>query len=140
MRKPTTLRVVRATVLLAALSAPAQVSAFFWSGPGCFVANMFGMGNFTGGLHFSMGGGSHAGFHGPGYARPYGYPPPHVPPHPFAYPAPLMTPAAEPPARSTRSARDILEANIWSERSPDLQLPEAGNRNTAPPNRWRHGR
>jgi len=140
MRNSTTLRLVSATVLLAALSAPAQVSAFFWSGPGCFVANMFGMGNFTGGLHFSMGGGSYGAGPGLGYGHPYGYPPPYVPPHPFAYPAPLMSPAAEPPARSPRSARDILEANIWSERTTHPPSPEAGDRSMAPPNRWGQGR
>jgi len=140
MRHPTTTQFIRMTALLIALSAPAQASAFFWSGPGCFMASMLGMGNFTGGLHFSMGGGGYGAGRGLGYGYPYGYPLQGVPPHPFAHSAPLMSPAAEPLTRSTRSAHDILEANIWSERSAVLPLPEAAERNMAPPNRWRHGR
>jgi hypothetical protein len=142
MRHSTTTQLIRTTVLVAALSAPAQASAFFWSGPGCMMANMLGMGNFTGGLHFSLGSGGHGAGRGLGYGYgyPYGYQHPGGPPHPFAYSPPRMSPAAEPPARSTRSARDILEANIWSERTTDLQPAEAEDRNMAPPNRWRHGR
>ena len=139
MRISTTKRLVGRVVLFASLAAPAHLSAFFWSGPGCLVANMFGMGNFTGGLDFSMGGGGYGAGSGHGYGRPYGYPPPGAFPHPSAYPLPLMSPA-KPPAGSARSARDILQANIWSERGADLQPLEAGDRDTAPPNRWQYGR
>lgn len=140
MRNSTKTRLISATALLAALSAPAQVSAFFWSGPGCFITNMLGRGNLTGDLHFSMGLGSYGVGRGLGYGYPYAYPLPGAPPHPYAHSAPLISPAAELPARSAGNAREIFEGNVWSERTTDLQLPEAGDRNVAPPNQWRHRR
>ena len=131
---------LRTALLLAALSVPTQASAFFWSGPGCAMANLLGMGHFTGGLHFSLGAGGYGTGRGLGYGYPYGYPGAGAPPYRFAYPPPPMSPAANPPARSAPSAREILDANIWSERATDLELPAAGDRQRSPPNRWQHGR
>jgi hypothetical protein len=145
MRNATTKRLAKAALLLAPLAAPAPLGAFFWSGPGCIVANMLGMGGGTGGLHFSIGGHGYGAGRGLGYGppygyQPYGYPLPGARPHPFAHLEPLMSPAAAPNIRSTGSARDILEANIWSDRRTGVRPFEAGDGNTAaPPNRWRQG-
>jgi hypothetical protein len=71
MRKAMFSNIVPAAVLAIAASSPLQVSAF-WSGPGCFIANMMTGGLVSGGVGFSLGGlGSRYGHVG-GAIHPYG--------------------------------------------------------------------
>lgn len=140
MRNSTKMRLAGWMVLLASLSAPMQAGAFFWSGPGCFVADMLGMGSPGAGLHFSVGTGAHGAARGFGYGYPYGYPPPPAAADRFAHRAPPMPSATKPPHRSTPSARDTLDANLWSDEMGNFQHVEADGRDAAPRNRWYPGR
>jgi hypothetical protein len=71
MRKAMFGKIIPAAVLAIAASSPLQVSAF-WSGPGCFIANMMTGGMVSGGVGFSLGGrGSRYGHVGGGI-HPYG--------------------------------------------------------------------
>ena len=97
---------VRAAALIGIVTLPMQASAF-WSGPGCMIADMFGMGNVYGGISFSVGGGGYGSSRGPTYGYAYAYGHPYAPgpvygrPYPGHY-APPMTPYAPPLAAPFR--------------------------------------
>lgn len=89
------------------VAVPMQVSAF-WSGPGCMLADMFGMGNVAGGISFSVGGGGYGSSRGPtygygyAYGHPYGQGPVYGTPYPGHYAPPMMSygpPPSPPPFR-----------------------------------------
>ena len=105
------LKLLAAAALVGIVALPMQASAF-WSGPGCMLANMFGMGNVAGGISFSVGGGGYGSSHGPayGYAYAYGHPyglpyghpygegPVYATPYPGHYAPPMMPYSPPPPA------------------------------------------
>ena len=87
MRKAMFSKIIPTAVLAIVASSPLQVSAF-WSGPGCFIANMMTGGMVSGGVGFSLGGrGSRYGHVGGGI-HPYGvgYPVDTVYPYGVGYP------------------------------------------------------
>lgn len=128
--------VIGAAALVAVVTIPDPVSAFFWSGPGCFVANMLGMGS-AGGLHFSVGGSAFGS--GPGYGHHTGYPPPPRVFHPRLPPAPLMSPTHYAPFEPPHRPQHIIEGNTWRSQTTDRQPFASGRGATAPGNLWRQG-
>lgn len=129
MRKARIWSVVPAAVLAVVLFVPVPVAAF-WSGPGCFVANMMTGGAFSGGIGFSMGG------RGATYAPPYGVAPPYARPHPVGPGAAWMSPASPNHAdgATLRRAADLLQENVWS--SELREPPHAVGIAPGPRNRW----
>nr|WP_296748914.1 sulfur globule protein [Thioalkalivibrio sp.] len=103
------LKIIAAAFLIAMVAAPMQASAF-WSGPGCMLANMFGMGGVSGGIGFSAGGGAYSSSHGPGYRYgyayiypyPYGYGPVYETPYTGYYAPPMLPYGPPPPAAPFR--------------------------------------
>lgn len=141
MHKRAKRRFFGAAVLLLAVSLPTQVNAFFWSGTGCFMPSMPGMGDVGGGLHFSVGGGTFGSGLGPtpGYGYPRAYPPPPGPPRP----APRQDPAMSSSSQAQSNARrtyNTSEANTWRGGITRRQSFEAGDADMTPSNRWSHGR
>jgi hypothetical protein len=65
-------KLLTTAALACIVAVPLQASAF-WSGPGCMLADMFGMGNVAGGISFSVGGGGYGSSRGPVYGYGYGY-------------------------------------------------------------------
>lgn len=134
MRDIRAMNVLPFLLLTGALSLPAPASAF-WSGPGCFLANMLGGGGLSGGFGFS------AGARGSVYGYPYGAPPLYGAPYPFDPGAPLMSPALPPRAgEAPQRPAEFLQANRWSHTA--LTQPEAAEAQRAveppaPRNRWR---
>lgn len=141
MHKLARRRFIGAAVLLLAVSLPTQVNAFFWSGPGCLVANMLGMGSVGGGLHFSVGGATFGSGAGPapryGYRR--AYPPPPGPPRPAPRQQPAMSSSSQAQSNASRT-HNMSEANTWRGGITPRKSFEAGDTGMAPPNRWSHGR
>jgi hypothetical protein len=129
MRKARFWKIFPAVAVLAvAASAPAPLAAF-WSGPGCFMANMMTGGMLSGGVGFSIGG------RGTAYGNPYGSGYPYGLPYTVGPTSGWMSPA--PPAgaegRTPRRAAEILEANVWSS---DARAPRAPGAAPEPRNRW----
>lgn len=93
-----------AAFLVAMVAVPMHAGAF-WSGPGCMLANMFGMGGVSGGIGFSAGGGGYGSSHGPGYGYgyayvypyPYGHGPVYGAPYPGHYVPPMIPYGSQPP-------------------------------------------
>jgi len=91
------------------MAVPMQAGAF-WSGPGCMLANMFGMGGMSGGIGFSAGGGGYGSSHGPGYGYgyayvypyPYGHGPVYGTPYPGHYAPPMIPYDTQPPTAPFR--------------------------------------
>jgi hypothetical protein len=100
-------KIVAVAFLVAMVAVPMQASAF-WSGPGCMLASMLGVGSVSGGIGFSAGGGGYGSSHGPGYGYgygyafvypyPYGHSPVYGTPYPGNYVAPMLPYGPQPPA------------------------------------------
>ncbi|MFO8153420.1 hypothetical protein [Thioalkalivibrio sp.] len=135
-------RFIGAAALLVAISLPTQVNAFFWSGPGCFVANMLGMGNAGGGLRLSIGGGAFGSGSGPapGYGYQYAYPPPPGTSRRLPGQVPAMPSSLQVQSNAARRARDISRANAWRGGIGEMHAFETGDTNVTPSNRWSRGR
>ena len=105
----TSFKIIAATCLVAMMAVPMQAGAF-WSGPGCMLANMFGMGGMSGGIGFSAGGGGYGSSHGPGYGYgyayvypyPYGHSPVYGTPYPGHYAPPMIPYGTQPPTTPFR--------------------------------------
>jgi hypothetical protein len=101
---PNSFKFIAAAFLVATVAVPMQAGAF-WSGPGCVLANMFGMGGVSGGIGFSAGGGGYGSSHGPGYSYgyahvypyPYGHGPVYGTPYPGPFDAPMIPYGPQPP-------------------------------------------
>jgi len=100
-------KLIAAACLVAIVAVPIQAGAF-WSGPGCMLANMFGMGGVSGGIGFSAGGGGYGSSHGHGsgygyaYIHPYPYGQGYGTPYPGYYAPPMMPYGPPPPTAPLR--------------------------------------
>ena len=131
MRNLKALKACFPALLAAALSLPAPALAF-WSGPGCFLADMLGGGGFSGGFRFST------GARGLGYGHPYGALPLYGAPYRVEPGAAWMSPAPPPgPGESTpRRAAEVLRANIWHPEIVEPAEARAAGSSQVPRNRW----